>query len=88
MQLFTETETKILNVLADGMAHDRAELLCCLDSGRATRGGLAVHIFNIRKKLKSFDQYVSCELHGYSVRYRHVQLLKTALPKEYLAKNT
>ena len=72
---FSETEQRILRVLADGMAHPVSEIMAVVDEF-CTRNNLSVHMWRIRKKLKSKGQSVICEVgQGQRTFYRHVILL-------------
>lgn len=77
MPQFTPTEQRILSVLADGEPHSREELYQCIDDELANRKRvLAVHICNIRLKLKPYGQTIVCQIGGIPVSYRHVVLLR------------
>lgn len=48
----TETETRILALLADGLPHPRRELLACLpDPEYGSLHTVQTHVCNLRKKL-------------------------------------
>jgi hypothetical protein len=72
---FTETESKILAVLSDGMRHRYHELQVCLPDDLASGTALAMHISRIRPKLRRKGHDVICEISGYVRYYRHVRLL-------------
>ncbi len=74
---FTPTEVRILNVLSDGEAHTRKELMGCLNDELTGFGTLAVHIHGLRKKLRERGEFVVTERPGRSpVMFRHVILLR------------
>jgi len=47
----TKTERTIVDALSDGTPRTIEALLPLLDDGMASRGAVAVHIYNIRRKL-------------------------------------
>lgn len=67
MEGFTKTETKMLNVLADGKRHERDELCSCLPLGN---GSVKSHLYNLRKKLEASGTTVICELYKGGIYYR------------------
>lgn len=73
---FSPTELRIVNALADGEPHSREELLACLDDELAGKGALAVHMCNIRRKLKPYGQTIVCQIGAIPISYRHVILLR------------
>jgi len=77
MTEFTPIQQRILEVLSDGHAHTRDEVLRCLDDDTASYSNLHPHITTIRKKLIRQGQHISCELRGRSIFYRHVRLIST-----------
>lgn len=57
---FTPTETRILNLLADGKPHARDELLACLWDELSGKAALLTHLTRIRRKLEPFGQTIRC----------------------------
>jgi DNA-binding response OmpR family regulator len=76
-KLFTDTERKILGILADGLPHTRPELHACLPDELSSLTTIQFHISRIRKKLRPFGQDIVCELNN-GIKYRRVQLLVPA----------
>lgn len=83
---FTPTEVRILNVLADGHPHSKAELLAVIDE-QADANALRVHIHRIRKKLEPHNQTIDCVSRGKElpVAYRHLQKVSPASLKMLLS---
>ena len=70
---FTPTELRILEVLSDGKAHPRKELIEAIDE-LAEKSTLKVHLSNLRKKLLNNGQNVLCTLVNRGICYQHVRL--------------
>lgn len=62
--VYTPTEQRIIDVLADGEAHPRSELMACIEDEMALPSALALHLVNIRKKLRPLGQTVLCLNNG------------------------
>ncbi len=75
---FTPTQQKILLFLADGMPHNKYQVLECIDE-QADMNTLRVHLTNIRKILRPIGEDIICEVRGYTNCYRHVRLLASAV---------
>lgn len=73
--VFTEVESRMLDVLKDGGPHTRQELLACLNDDQAEVRNIYAHVSSIRKKLRVRGQDIVCEIRGYARFYRHVRLL-------------
>ena len=76
---FTETEKRMLQVLADGMAHTREELHACLPDELSALSAIKRHLTEIRKKLRPQGQDIICQLKDRRPLYRHVRLLASAV---------
>jgi hypothetical protein len=76
---FTPTELRLLAVLSDGQGHTKRELLDCLDEDMPSAKLLAVHLFRVRRKLKTMAQSIVC-VRGFAntLLYQHVRLLRPA----------
>jgi hypothetical protein len=73
---FTDTEQKLLKILADGMPHRWKELHTCLPDDLGTSANLQCHIWNIRQKLRPHGYDIICEFYKRSRKnYRQVRLL-------------
>ena len=72
---YTPTQQKILDVLNDGKAHSRQELIDCLDDAVADRKNLNVHLSNLRARMRPIRRDVICELKNRRIFYRHVMLI-------------
>ena len=75
---FTPTQNRMLDVLADGMAHTRQELHACLSDELSAETSIQPHITHLRKRLRLKGQDILCEVAGRDVRYRHVRMLASA----------
>lgn len=74
---FTPVEQRMIDLLADGMDHTRAELHTCLFDELAPLQAINGHITNIRKKIRHLGHDIVC-LPGVGPRpmsYRHVRSL-------------
>ncbi len=72
---FTPTQRLLLNVLADGRPHSRAELHGCFDElaeVKRVRNTISL----MRAKLRPEGEDIVCELRSRQIWYRHVRLLK------------
>ncbi len=74
---FTKVETRILNVLSDGLAHHKTELHGCLNDELGPVSNIQMHISNMRKKLLPKGENIICELSNRRIFYRHVRLLRS-----------
>lgn len=74
---FTPTETRILDVLADGGLHTFKELFACLDDELSQRGTVAFHLSRMRKKLNPLG-YDIVSMQRVGAYYRLVRLLASA----------
>jgi DNA-binding winged helix-turn-helix (wHTH) protein len=75
---FTPTQQRIINLLSDGKAHDKYELLeKCMEDELASVGTLAVHICNIRKQLHTIGEDILCVFVQRKYAYRHVRLINS-----------
>lgn len=72
---YTPIEQRIIDLLKDGMPHDRNELLACLRDKQAGFPALAVHIYNLRSKVRAMNHEIVTELYKGSIHYRRVVLL-------------
>jgi DNA-binding response OmpR family regulator len=73
---FTETESKMLSVLADGMPHRREELHACLWDEAGRLSNICIHISKLRKKLRPKGQHIVCEFINRRTHYRQIRLLQ------------
>jgi hypothetical protein len=75
---FTPVESRMLDVLSDGMAHTGDELHACLWDTDGDRSNIRTHLANLRRKLRPKGHDIVCiYIHGAAPRYRHVRLLKS-----------
>lgn len=72
---FTKTELAILEVLKDGVPHEPAELLLCLNNDMSTKHNLVPHLNSIRKQLRPAGQDIICKSLGRRVQYVWIRLL-------------
>ena len=75
---YTPTEQKILQVLSDGMSHERCELYACLMDPESKPTSIRQRISSLRKKLRPKGEDVICELNR-GIYYRHVRMLASAV---------
>jgi DNA-binding winged helix-turn-helix (wHTH) protein len=68
----TETEDKIIRILADEERHSRYQLADCLPDELSTINALQRHISAIRKKLPD-GHYVICEQYQGGIYYRYLR---------------
>lgn len=71
----TPTERKILDALADGQKHPKADLHACLHDELCGDNAVSVQLASIRKKLRPLGQDVLCERIANVVTYRHVRIV-------------
>lgn len=73
---YTPTQRRMLDVLADGLPHNRQELHACLDDELTAPEAIKFHISTMRVTLRRAGQDIVCELYKGTIHYRHVRLLK------------
>lgn len=76
--MFTPTQQRLIDVLADGMAHSRFELRDAIDGEYTALGTVQFHLSIIRRKLRPIGQDIICELVNRRICYRHIRLLASA----------
>lgn len=76
--MFTETEQLIINILSDGLPHNRHELRKAIDGEFATLNTVNVHLYSIRRKIRPLGQDIICEFSNRRICYRQVRLLASA----------
>ncbi len=69
------TKQRILEMLADGLPHTKAELMTCFEDDMAPVSSLFTHISSLRKDLRPIGQDIICEYIRRRTHYRHVRLL-------------
>lgn len=76
----TPTEQRIINLLSDGYPHHRLDLMALLNDDMTSFKTLAVHIFNLRKKLRPTGEDIITEVVNprTHVHFRLVRLLGSA----------
>ena len=75
---FTPTESRILDLLKDGLPHRREELHALLDDDLAELSAVQRHVSTIRKRLNLKGQDILCVARGYTYSYQQVRLLCSA----------
>ncbi len=77
MPNITPTQTRMLEVLADGLPHTRQELHKCLNDELSPLTAIHDPISKLRKVLRPIGQDIVCELapNKGGIKYRHVRLL-------------
>ena len=71
----TPTQTRMMEVLRDGMPHDREELHACLDDNLSALTAIQPHLTYIRKVIRIRGEDVLCVLHGRRIKYQHVRVM-------------
>jgi len=72
---FTKIETRILDLLSNGLRHHKSEVLDCLEDELASLPAMRAHLVRLRKKLAPKGQDITCEFRNNTVWYRHIRLL-------------
>lgn len=67
---FTPTETRIMNILADGEPHPQTDLQKCLYDELGARSNIRMHILNIRRKLEREGKSVFIQFKKRKLCYR------------------
>lgn len=75
---FTVTQQKLIDILQDGLPHNRFELRDAIDGELTSLTNMQNHVSHIRKKLRPIGQDIICELVHGRICYRHVRLLSSA----------
>lgn len=79
----TPTEQKIIDLLSDGLPHQRADVLKCVNDRLADLHTLAVHMFNIRRKVRPFGKDVLLVTRKGGYHYQYVILLSGKDPQGF-----
>lgn len=75
MDNMTPTQQRIMDVLSDGYAHKRADLLACIDE-LAEPSALRQHIRRMRKVLRPRGEDIVCVLTGtIGLGYRWIRIV-------------
>jgi hypothetical protein len=74
----TPTQTKILQILSDGMPHRFEELQQVLPDNLGNRQTLHNHLKLIRAKIRPRGEDIICQFILRQRQYRHVRLLHSA----------
>jgi hypothetical protein len=72
---YTPIEQRIIDLLSDGLPHERNEMCACIAPGSKNVNSLAVHIFYLRQKVRELKQDIVTEHRRGGIHYRHVILL-------------
>lgn len=75
---YTANEQRIIDLLRDGLPHDRREVLECLKDNQSNLHALAVAIMRLRPKVRALGQEIVTEHRRGGIAYRHVILLSGA----------
>lgn len=76
--VFTATEQKIVDVLADGRKHSIEEIQSAIDGEFTSIQTIRVHLVYIRKKLPEGEDIISTRLMNRKPAYIWVRLLPSA----------
>lgn len=74
---FTPTQTKILNLLADGKPHTKNEVRMTIGDEFTSDATLRMHISNIRIRLKNRCEDIVCRIDQRRAYYQHVRLISS-----------
>jgi hypothetical protein len=74
--VFTPTERRILDVLADGEPHTYADLLPVLDDDMAAPSAMRQHISRLRDKLNPQGEEIVSQCFGIYNAYRRFKMLR------------
>lgn len=72
---WTPTQQRMIDLLSDGMPHDRHELHACLDDPLSSLATIKFHLSLIRRIIRLRGEDIICELWERKIHYRHVRLL-------------
>lgn len=76
---FTPTEQRFIDLLSDGLSHNRSEFVPLLYDELGRLATIRFHIMQIRRKLRPIGEDIVCEIpNGRTPHYRHVRLLHSA----------
>ncbi len=75
---YTPTETRILDLLRDGLPHRRDEVFKCLDDDLADISAIYPHMTRLPKKLQPKGQDILAVTTGRITFYQHIRLLNSA----------
>jgi hypothetical protein len=77
---YTPSQQRLIDVLSDGLPHDREELRQALGDDQLTNKNLSDHIILLRRVVRPRGEEIVCELWDGSPHYRHVRFLIWPLP--------
>lgn len=72
---YTPIEQRIIDLLSDGLPHDRRDVLECWNDHHMNLHAMAVAIMRLRPKVRALGQDIITEHRRGSISYRHVILL-------------
>ena len=75
---WTPTQTRILQLLSDGMKHRQKELLRIIDGEYASVATLHMHISLMRPKLRPIGEEIFVERTSDGTLYQHVRIISIA----------
>lgn len=73
---FSRVERRIISLLCDGKKHKIDDVVACLYDSQARRHNIAVHIYNIKSKIKHINHSILCVAEGKRIYYQYVLLLE------------
>lgn len=74
----TPTQRKLAEILSDGLAHSREELMVAIDDELSGLQNLRQHLHNLRKKLLLRGETIIAEQIQFKYYWRWVRLLPNA----------
>jgi hypothetical protein len=72
---WTPTQQRIIDLLSDGMPHDRYEIFGCLDDNLSKLSAIWFHMSSIRRVVRPRGEDILCVLFDRKIHYQHVKLL-------------
>lgn len=71
-------QTKMLDILSDGLPHSREELRVCLSDSQAEIKNIYPHLSLLRKRIRERGEAIMVEFVRRKLYFRHVRLLASA----------
>ena len=74
-QRYTPTQQRIMDLLADGLRHNKYELHACLEDQLGPVSNIHAHLSILRTYLRGRGLDILCEYYNRGIHYRLVRLL-------------
>jgi hypothetical protein len=75
---WTSVQQRIMDVLSDGISHQKHDLLACIGDELATPNALQSHLTRMRLKLRPIGNNIICEIHDSRIYYRLVRVISNS----------